>query len=124
MTATPQSAKVRPSRKTRPSGAGTNVVAGRNGKGGVWETIRFGDVTITAQRPSEAEIQRNVEASTRALKRALPRLLRPGVRIYAKKDVPLYWADPDSPAEGFIRKLNGKLQRGVLDHDGQFKAID
>jgi hypothetical protein len=112
------------SAKPRPSRAGTAAVSRRNGQAGAWETITFGDVTITAQRPSEAEIQRNVEASTRALKRALPRLLRPGVRIYAKKDVPLYWADPDNPETGFIRKLNGKLQRGVLDDDGQFKAID
>ena len=93
-------------------------------KGGVWETIRFGDVTITAQRPSDAEIRANVEASTAALKRALPRLLHPGVRIYPKKDVPLYWADPDNPNEGFIRKLNGKVERGVLDEDGVFKATD
>jgi hypothetical protein len=62
-------------------------------KGGVWEKIKFGDVVITAQR-SEAEIRRNAEESTRALKRAFARLIRPGVRIYPKKDVPLYSCDP------------------------------
>jgi hypothetical protein len=108
--------------------AGTVAVSGRGGKGKVGkgevrETVKFGDVTITARRPSDAEIQRNVEASTNALKRALPRLLRPGVRIYPKKDIPLYWVDPDNPDEGLIRKLNGKVQRGVLE-DGTFKAID
>jgi hypothetical protein len=50
--------------------------------------------------------------------------LRPGVRIYANKDVPLHWADPEKPKDGFIRKLNGKLQRGVLGDDGQFKALE
>jgi hypothetical protein len=110
--------------KNRPSRASTVVVARPDPKRGVWETIKFGDVTITAQRPSDAEIQRNVEASTAALKRALPAFLRPGVRIYPKKDVPLFWADEDNPGEGVIRKLNGKIERGVVDEDGQFKAID
>jgi hypothetical protein len=117
MTAVSRPAKTRPARSS-------TVVAEPDPKGGVWHTIRFGDVTITAQRPSDAEIRRNVEASTAALKRALPAFLRPGVRIYPKKDVPLFWADEDNPAEGVIRKLNGKIERGVLDEDGQFKAID
>jgi hypothetical protein len=109
--------------KNRPVRAGTAAVSRREDKGGVWETVRFGDVAITAQRPSDADIQRNVEESRKALKRALPRLLRPGVRIYPKKDIPLYWADPDSPDDGLIRKLNGKIERGVFE-DGTFKAID
>jgi hypothetical protein len=110
--------------KDRPARARTKVVARPDPKSGVRETVKFGDVTIIAQRPSDAEIQRNVEASTAALKRALPAFLRPGVRIYPKKDVPLFWADEDNPGEGFIRKLNGKIERGVLDEDGQFKVID
>ena len=97
-------------------------MAKRGSKGGVWEKIKFGDVVIAARRPSKAEIQRNVDLSSEALARALPRLLRPGVRLYPKKDVPLYWVYPDNPG-GFIRKLNGNLQRGVLE-DGQFKASD
>ena len=117
MTVVPRPAKGRPAR------AATHAVSRRGAKAGGLETVRFGDVTVTAPRPSEAEIKRNVEESTRALKRALPRLVRPGVRIYAKKDVPLFWADPDSP-DGFIRKLNGRIERGVLDEDGTFKAID
>jgi hypothetical protein len=108
--------------KARPARGRMRVVARSGDKGGVWETVKFGDVTITAQRPSEAEIQRNVEAGWAGLARALPRLARPGVRIYAKKDVPLYWCDDDDP-NIFIRKLNGKIQRGVFA-DGQFKATD
>ncbi len=120
----PSAAAVSRQIKTRPSRGGTAVAPRSPSKGGAWETLRFGDVTITARRPAEAEIRANVEASSAALKRALPRLLDPGVRIYAKKDVPLYWADPDNPEEGFIRKLNGKTERGVLDDDGVFKAAD
>jgi hypothetical protein len=107
--------------KNRPNG-GTVVAAKRGSKDGVWEKIKFGDVVITARRPSEADIQRNVKLSSEALARVLPRLLRPGVRLYPKKDVPLYWADSEIPG-GFVRKLNGKVQRGVLE-DGQFKATD
>jgi hypothetical protein len=111
--------------KTRTARA-TTVVAGRpSPKGnGAWHTVTFGDVTITAPRPSDEEIRRNVDASTAALERALPAFLRPGIRIYPKKDVPLFWADEDNPGDGFIRKLNGKIERGVLDENGQFKAID
>jgi hypothetical protein len=108
--------------RTRPERAGTAAAARSGDKGGVWETVKFGDVTITAQRPSDAEIKRNVEESSRALARALPGLVRPGVRIYPKKDVPLYWCDDDNP-NIFIRKLNGKIRRGVFE-DGQFKATD
>jgi hypothetical protein len=108
--------------KTRVARAGTTALARGGDQGAVWETVRFGDVTITAKRPSDAEIQRNVEESSRALARALPRLARPGVRIYPKKDVPLYWCDQDDP-NIFIRRLNGKTQRGVFE-DGQFKATD
>lgn len=90
---------------------------------GAWHTVRFGDVTVTGPRPSDEEIRRNVEASTAALRRALPAFLRPGVRIYPKKDVPLFWADEDNLPEGVIRKLNGKIERGVIDEDGQFTAI-
>jgi hypothetical protein len=119
--AKPRPAKPRPAKADR-TRAGTAAVAIGGNNGGVWETVRFGDVTITAKRPSDAEIQRNVEESSRALARALPALVRPGVRIYPKKDVALYWCDQDNP-NIFIRKLNGKTQRGVFE-DGQFKATD
>ncbi len=92
------------------------------GKGGPLEKIKFGDVVITARRPSDAEIQRNAEEGWAGLARAFARLARPGVRIYPKKDVPLYSVDPDDP-NIFIRKLNGKVDRGVFQ-DGQFRATD
>ncbi len=106
------------------SKAGTVSVA-RQGRDreGPWEEIKFGDVVIKARRPGEADIRRSAEESTAALQRAFDRLRRPGVRIYPKKDVPLYWADPDNP-DGIIRKLNGKIQHGVMLEDGQFQAID
>ena len=85
-------------------------------------TVRFADVIVTAARPTEEAVARNVDASSAALARGLRRLTRAGVRLYAKKDVPLYWADPDQPGR-FIRKLNGKVERGILE-DGAFKVTD
>jgi hypothetical protein len=108
--------------KGRPVRASTVAVDRRGGSDGVWETIKFGDVTITARRPSDDAIRRSAETGWAGLARALPKLVRPGVRIYPKKDVPLYWCDSDDP-HVFIRKLNGKIQRGVFE-DGQFKATD
>jgi hypothetical protein len=119
MEATPVTAV---SRRTSNQLARAGVSAAGRGRGGAMETVRFGDVTITAQRPSDADIERNVEAGGAGLARALPRLARAGVRIYPKKDVPLYWCDADDPTV-FIRKLNGRTQRGVFE-DGQFKATD
>ena len=84
--------------------------------------VKFGDVVVTTRKPSKAELQQNVDFSSAALARANAGLVRPGIRIYPKKDVPLYFADPDNPG-GIIRKLNGTLQRGVVE-DGQFKATD
>jgi hypothetical protein len=86
------------------------------------DKIKFGDVVVSVRKPSKAELERNVEVSTKALAGFNTKLAHAGVRIYPKKDVPLFFADPDKPG-GFIRKLNGKLQRGVVS-DGQFKVID
>jgi hypothetical protein len=111
--------------KTRAARASMEIVVKSDPKGsGAWHTVTFGDVTVTGPRPSDEEIRRNVEASTEALRRALPAFLRPGIRIYPKKDVPLFWADEDNPKDGVIRKLNGKIERGVVDEDGNFKVID
>ena len=122
MHVTSRRAKLRTA-KDQAERAHTDIVA-RPGGGGETHTVRFGDVTVTGPRPSEDEVRRNAEASTAALKRALPFFLRPGVRIYPKKDVPLFWADEENPTDGFIRKLNGKIERGVVDEDGNFKVTD
>jgi hypothetical protein len=83
-------------------------------------TTRFGSVTVTAPAPSKATVQRNVKASTQALERVTGRLAKAGVRLYPKKDVPLYSLDSDNP-DVMIRKLNGKVERGSF-FDGAFKA--
>ena len=82
--------------------------------------IKFGSVVITAPRPTEEEIQANVAFSTEALKRAAAVLSKPGVTIPEEKDVPLFHVDEDRPGH-FIRRLNGKTERGILE-DGVFKV--
>lgn len=72
-------------------------------------------------KPTAAEVKYNVAKGSSALDRLKNRLIRPGVRVYAKKDVPLYFADADQPGI-YIRKLNGKLERGILEN-GAFKVI-
>jgi hypothetical protein len=85
-------------------------------------TVKFGGVIVVAPKPSSAQLKRNVTASTEALERATKRLVRPGVRLYAKKDVPLYSADPRQPGV-YIRVLNGRTERGILEN-GKFKVVD
>ena len=82
---------------------------------------RFGSVTVTAPAPSEAVVELNVKASTQALEQVTGRLAKAGVRLYAKKDVPLYSLDSDNP-DVMIRKLNGKVERGSFVN-GAFKAV-
>lgn len=83
-------------------------------------TTRFGSVTVTAPPPSKAMVQHNVKVSTEALERVTKRLAKAGVRLYAKKGVPLYSLDSDNP-DVMIRKLNGKVERGSFVN-GEFNA--
>ena len=83
---------------------------------------RFGSVTVTAPAPSKAMVQLNVQASTQALERVTGRLAKAGVRLYVKKDVPLYSLDSDNP-DVVIRKLNGNVELGSFV-DGVFKAAN
>lgn len=84
--------------------------------------IKFGSVTITGKKPTAAVVTQNVKISTEALERVGKWLIKPGVMIRRKKDVPQY-----SVAEGetgvFIRRLNGRTDRGRLVN-GVFKVIN
>lgn len=82
--------------------------------------VKFGAVTITGSRPSADEVKLNIGRSTIALDRVAKKLAKPGVRIRPKKDVPLFFVDPENP-DLIVRKLNGELTRGVLE-GGVFKV--
>lgn len=83
-------------------------------------TVKCGSVTVEVDRPSNAEIKRNILAGQKALLRAKDAFLKPGVRIHAEKDVPLFSVDPANPSI-LVRKLNGKEDRGVLKN-GAFEV--
>jgi hypothetical protein len=87
---------------------------------GACAKVTFSGVTVLAPKPKAADVRHNVAMSSEALERAKKRLMRPGVRVYARKDVPLYSADPDRPGV-YIRELNGKIDKGVLEN-GTFKV--
>jgi hypothetical protein len=99
---------------------GPAVVSKSRSREGKLRRVKFGSVTVMVRTPTEAEVQRNVDRSTEALARGLKRLLRPGVRLYPKRGVPLFYVDEDHPGK-FVRLLDGKRDLGVLE-DGDFKV--
>lgn len=84
--------------------------------------VKFGCVTVSGAKPDAAVVRENVERGRAALERVARVLTKPGVRIRPKKDVPLYSASENEPGI-FIRKLNGRVERGRLV-DGSFKVVD
>ena len=108
-----------PARKLGTHGGSTIRQASIRGKGRHTK-VSFGAVTVTVPKPSSAQVESNVAKSAEALERAKKRFVKAGVRLPARKDVPLYSADPDRPGV-YIRKLNGVIDRGVLEN-GVFKV--
>ena len=84
--------------------------------------VKFGCVTVSGAKPDPDTVRENVERSRAALERVAHVLTKPGIRIRPKKDVPLYSASEDEPGI-FIRKLNGRLERGRFVN-GSFKVVD
>ncbi len=84
--------------------------------------VKFGAVTVAAAQLDQKAAQSNVEKGQRALARVAKKLSQPGVSIRAAKDVPLYSVDEIHPGR-LIRKLNGRVERGVLEN-GHFKAVN
>jgi hypothetical protein len=84
--------------------------------------VKIGGVVVSGDRASAADVKRSVAQSTDMLDRLGKKIVKPGVRLFAKRDVPLYSADPENP-DRLIRKLNGKVERGVLEN-GVFKVED
>lgn len=79
---------------------------------------RFDDVTVYGASPSPELVQANVTRSVQALELLGKQLLKPGVHLAKKKDVPRYEADENTPGV-FIRSLNGEITSGRLQN-GQF----
>jgi hypothetical protein len=108
---------------------GTKSRTGTNGqfvvvrtKGARGSKVKFGSVTISGSKPSAGLVKKNIERSTAALERVVKRLERPGVDIRAKRDVPQFSVADGEPGV-FIRRLNGRINRGRLVN-GAFEVID
>jgi hypothetical protein len=82
--------------------------------------IKFGSVTISGAKPSAAAVKANVERSAKALERVTKSLLKPGVVIRAKKNVPQY-AVAEGETGVFVRRLNGRTEHGRLVN-GKFRV--
>ncbi len=83
---------------------------------------KFGSVIVTGTKPSAESVKANVNRSTEALERVTRKLMKPGISLRAKKDVPQFSVAEDEPGV-FIRRLNGRIERGRVVA-GVFKAID
>ena len=84
--------------------------------------VKFGSVVVTSSKPTATAVRTNVERSTKALERVSKHLMKPGVSIRPKKDVPRFSASEGEPGV-FIRHLNGRAERGRLVQ-GTFHVIE
>ena len=105
------------SKAPKVSGKRSRVVK-RTVKGG-FVKVSIGDVTVVVNKPSKEQVRRNVQTGVRGLER-LAATTKKGIALRPRKGVPFYAADPDQPGV-YIRKLDGKIERGVLK-DGAFKV--
>ena len=84
--------------------------------------VKVGGVYVTGDKASAAQVKQSVAMSADMLERLSHKITRPGVRLKTVRDIPLFSADPEHP-DRFLRKLNGKIERGVLEN-GAFKVVD
>jgi hypothetical protein len=105
-------------RSTKASSSTGIVVSPRSRDGSRDVITKLGEITVRGARPSPELVKANVNRSTQALERAGERLIKPGIRLPAKKGVPRYSADENNPGT-FIRRLDGEITIGRLQN-GQF----
>lgn len=58
-------------------------------------------------------LARNIARSQSAMRALGICILKPGIEIERKRDVPLYHADENEPGV-IVRELNGKIERGHM----------
>jgi hypothetical protein len=84
-------------------------------------TVRYGSASMKWGAGQETALVDNILRGQQALKKAKKKVVKPGVALRARKDVPMFFADPSNPKR-LIRELNGKRETGVFE-DGAFKAL-
>ena len=93
---------------------------GRAGSGVV--KVAVGGLEVIAPEPDARVVEANLTKSRTAMKGLAAALAKPGIRIYPRKGVPLYSADPEDP-DVLIRKLDGRVERGAFVN-GAFEVRD
>ncbi len=96
----------------------TFITIDKRAKAGKGQKTTFGNMTVQGIKPSDERVKINVARSTEALERLAKSLVRPGVSLPRKKDVPRYSAD-ENEAGVYVRHLNNQVSRGQLV-DGDF----
>jgi hypothetical protein len=109
----------KPRQTNRPEAIDRSIVITRDGTG---PRTKFGHVVVRGSKPSKEVVGENIERSWESLARLAPAIVKGGVTLRRKKDVPQYFADADEPGV-FQRRLNGRTVRGRFV-DGQFKASE
>ena len=85
-------------------------------------TVTFGNVTVTGDEPSMESVRDSLEKSHRAMQGLAKALLKPGIRLPERKNVPQFWID-ENDTSVFVRRLNKKTERGRMV-EGEFQVID
>ena len=83
--------------------------------------VKFGNVTVTANRPTETAAVEARLASVLAAESLRNVFAKRGVVLRAKGGVPQYWASDDEP-DVYVRRLDGKTELGRLV-DGIFQVL-
>lgn len=83
------------------------------GKGKRVTTFRFGSVAAKSSAPHPDVKSANIAAGQQALMRAKGAFTKRGVSLRHRKDVPVFFADPNEPSV-LIRRLDGKEERGRI----------
>lgn len=83
--------------------------------------VTIGNVTVISKAPTRAEVDQNIKKGQLGLRRAVKRLLKPGVNL-GPRGTPIYYADPFNP-EHLVRETNGSKETGRLTANGRFVLI-
>ena len=103
------------SRRSSGTGNFVNIIGARNSRSA---KTKLGNVTVSGVKPSAELVRTNIARSTQALERVGKKLIKPGIYLPEKKDVPRYSADENRKGL-IIRRLNGEVTTGRLQN-GRF----
>ncbi|TNC65781.1 hypothetical protein [Rubellimicrobium roseum] len=84
--------------------------------------VRFGDVTVSSEKPPTEMVTVNVKRSREVLQRFVDNVSKPGVTLRIKKSTPQYSVAEDDP-DVFVRLMDQRVERGRFVN-GSFVLIE